>query len=112
MSDDHLYQPAHAALVEQFNALDARQAAIAAELAARQSAIAADLHNNTLATQRLETNTGEIVAIFQSLKGGLAVMAWLGTLGKTLMWIGLPGAVLYTWWSTIKTWLVSGGPKP
>lgn len=72
------------------------------QLKAKVDIISQDLKTNTEATSRVEKNTSEIVQAFNALKGGLAVLGWLGSAGKTLLWLGVPFAAAATWWDHIK----------
>lgn len=51
------------------------------------SALRADLQDNTAATKAVADNTRELVELFQSFKGAIKVLNWLGKLAKPMAYI-------------------------
>lgn len=106
-------QSDYAALRNSFGALETRVAEMKKELDANSALTrktAEEIEESSEATKKLETNTHELVETFNTLKGGLTVMGWLGKLGEKLIWLGIPGAFVIYGWNVIKVWII-GGPK-
>lgn len=74
------------------------------DLKAQVEQLRAELQTNTKTTTQIKQDTAEIIAVFNAIKGGLSVLEWMGKVGSKLFWLGLPGAIMYTWWGVIKTW--------
>ena len=61
------------------------------------------LSENTEATKRIETNTGELIEILTSFKGAFKVLGWIGKLAVPLAAIVGLFSACYAAWSEIKT---------
>jgi hypothetical protein len=61
------------------------------------------LEENTLATQRTEANTADIVEILQAWKGAFKVLVWVGKLAKPMGAIVGLGVAIYGAWVALKT---------
>lgn len=67
------------------------------------STVKEQLAENTEATKRIETNTGEITEILNSFKGAMKVLGFIGKLaGPLAAIVGLFTAV-YAAWHAVKT---------
>lgn len=66
------------------------------------AAVRADLNANTEATQTVAANTGELVEMFQAMKGALKVLNWIGSLVKPMGYIVAFGTALLGAWTAIK----------
>ncbi len=60
------------------------------------STVKEQLAENTEATKRIETNTGELIEILTSFKGAFKVLGWIGKLA-------VPVAAIIGLWTAIKT---------
>lgn len=85
----------------EFKALQEGHTDLKAQVAQLQIA----LQQNTATTTQIKQDTAEIISVFAAIKGGLSVLEWMGKIGSKLFWLGLPGAIAYTWWGGIKTWI-------
>lgn len=77
---------------------DTRMGRIEGDLAA----VRADLNANTEATQTVAANTGELVEMFQAMKGALKVLNWIGSLVKPMGYIAAFGTALLGLWTALK----------
>lgn len=61
----------------------------------RMNGLDSRIAENTRLTQELKADTGELLDIFKSIKGGIRVIGWIGAAAK---WVGgLLGAALAIW---------------
>ncbi|BEP92497.1 hypothetical protein GmRootA79_08810 [Acidovorax sp. A79] len=69
---------------------------------AEQIALRRELEANTLATQAVKADTAELVELFQSFKGAIKVLNWLGKLAKPMAYIVGCGTACVGFWATLK----------
>ena len=67
------------------------------------STVKEQLAENTEATKRIETNTGELIEILTSFKGAFKVLTWIGKIAVPLAAIAGLFTALYAAWQAIKT---------
>lgn len=67
------------------------------------STVKEQLAENTEATKRIETNTGELIEILNSFKGAFKVFGWIGNLAKPLAAIIGLFMAIYAAWHAVKT---------
>lgn len=87
---------------------DDQRASDLGELRDRVGHLEKGLEENTAATKRIETNTSEIIDMFDSFKGAMRVLEGIGKLAKPLGYIFGVGAAIASIWAAIKTGI---GPK-
>lgn len=68
-----------------------------------QSAFRIELRENTEATKRIEANTSEMLDVFQSFKGAMKVLEWIGKAAKPLGWVVAMCAAFAAFWTSIKS---------
>ena len=61
-----------------------------------------DLESNTATTKRIESNTEDLVAAFEALKGAFKVLEFIGKVGKPLLYISGATTGLIALWTLIK----------
>ncbi len=61
------------------------------------------LAENTAATKRIESNTSEIIDLFDSFKGAMKVLEGIGKLAKPMSYIAALAASVAAVWAAIKT---------
>lgn len=64
-----------------------------------------ELTENTRLTQKVVTQTAELIAFFDAMKGAFKVLNWLGKLAKPMAAIAALGVALAGLWASAK-----GGP--
>lgn len=69
---------------------------------AEQIALRRELEVNTLATQAVKADTAELVELFQSFKGAIKVLNWLGKLAKPMAYIVGLGTACLGFWAALK----------
>lgn len=62
----------------------------------------AEMASNTKATREVADNTRELVELFQSFKGAINVLNWLGKLAKPIAYIVGLGTALLGFWAALK----------
>lgn len=63
-----------------------------------QSQFRVELAENTKATKRIEANTAELLDVFESWKGAMKVLNWIGKAAKPLGYIAtFVGAIVGIW---------------
>ncbi len=67
------------------------------------STVKEKLAENTEATKRIETNTGELIEILTSFKGAFKVLAWIGKLAVPIAAIIGLFTAAYAAWQAVKT---------
>lgn len=67
-----------------------------------QRALRRELEANTLATQAVKADTAELVELFQSFKGAIKVLNWLGKLAKPMAYIVGLGTACLGFWTALK----------
>lgn len=78
------------------------------ELRDRVGMLETGLAENTAATKRIESNTSEIIDLFDSFKGAMKVLEGIGKLAKPMSYIAAFAASVAAVWAAIKTGI---GPK-
>ena len=68
-----------------------------------QSQFRAELAENTKATKRIEANTAEMLDVFESWKGAMKVLTWIGKAAKPLGYLVGLGASIAAFWTAIKS---------
>jgi hypothetical protein len=105
MNDENLQQ-IHNELAEgdkRMNSLTDEVTAIKLE----QAQFRVELAENTNATNRIEANTAELLDVFESWKGAMKVLTWIGKAAKPLGYLVGLGASVAAFWAAIK-----GGVSP
>lgn len=105
MNDENLQQ-IHNELAEgdkRMNSLTDEVTAIKLE----QAQFRIELAENTNATKRIEANTAELLDVFESWKGAMKVLTWIGKAAKPLGYLVGLGASMAAFWAAIK-----GGVTP
>ena len=69
---------------------------------AEQIALRRELEVNTLATQAVKADTAELVELFQSFKGAIKVLNWLGKWAKPMAYIVGFGTACLGFWTALK----------
>lgn len=62
----------------------------------------ADVASNTAATRAVAENTRELVELFESFKGAIRVLNWLGRLAKPMAYIVGLGTACVGFWVALK----------
>lgn len=102
MSNETFEQSVAAALSQG----DERMDSLAEEVTAiklEQSQFRAELAENTNATKRIEANTAEMLDVFESWKGAMKVLNWIGKAAKPLGYVVGLGASIAAFWTAIKS---------
>lgn len=105
MNDENLQQ-IHNELAEgdkRMNSLTDEVTAIKLE----QAQFRVELAENTNATNRIEANTAEMLDVFESWKGAMKVLTWIGKAAKPLGYLVGLGASVAAFWAALK-----GGVSP
>lgn len=105
MNDENLQQ-IHNELAEgdkRMNSLTDEVTAIKLE----QAQFRVELAENTNATKRIEANTAELLDVFESWKGAMKVLTWIGKAAKPLGYLVGLGASMAAFWVALK-----GGVSP
>lgn len=105
MNDENLQQ-IHDELAEG----DKRMNSLADEVTAvklEQAQFRVELAENTNATKRIEANTSEMLDVFESWKGAMKVLTWIGKAAKPLGYLVGLGASMAAFWAALK-----GGVSP
>jgi len=85
---------------------DKRMNSLADEVTAvklEQAQFRVELAENTQATKRIESNTAEMLDVFESWKGAMKVLNWIGKAAKPVGWIVGMGASIVAFWTAIKS---------
>lgn len=72
-----------------------------------QAQFRVELAENTNATKRIEANTAEMLDVFESWKGAMKVLTWIGKAAKPLGYLVGLGASVAAFWAALK-----GGVSP
>ena len=105
MNDENL-QHIHNELAEgdkRMNSLTDEVTAIKLE----QAQFRVELAENTNATKRIEANTAEMLDVFESWKGAMKVLTWIGKAAKPLGYLVGLGSSIAAFWAALK-----GGVSP
>ena len=89
---------------------DKRMDSLADEVTAiklEQAQFRVELAENTNATKRIEANTAELLDVFESWKGAMKVLNWIGKAAKPIGYVVGLGASIAAFWAALK-----GGVHP
>lgn len=67
-----------------------------------QAQFRVELAENTNATKRIEANTAEMLDVFESWKGAMKVLNWIGKAAKPLGYVVGLGASITAFWAALK----------
>jgi len=67
-----------------------------------QAQFRVELAENTNATKRIEANTAEMLDVFESWKGAMKVLTWIGKAAKPIGYVVGMGASIAAFWSALK----------
>lgn len=101
MNDENLQQ-IHDELAEG----DKRMNSLADEVTAvklEQAQFRVELAENTNATKRIEANTAEMLDVFESWKGAMKVLTWIGKAAKPLGYVAALCASIAAFWTAMKS---------
>jgi len=62
-----------------------------------------ELVENTNATKRIEANTAEMLDVFESWKGAMKVLNWIGKAAKPMGYVVGLGASIAAFWTAMKS---------
>lgn len=85
---------------------DKRMNSLADEVTAvklEQAQFRVELAENTQATKRIESNTAEMLDVFESWKGAMKVLNWIGKAAKPVGWIVGMCASIAAFWTAMKS---------
>lgn len=68
-----------------------------------QTKFRVELAENTKATKRIEANTAELLDVFESWKGAMKVLNWIGKAAKPMGYIAGFCASMYAFWTAVKS---------
>ena len=119
MSDENLQQ-IHDELAEEDKRMDSLTDELAEEdkrmdsltdevtaIKLEQAQFRVELAENTNATNRIEANTAEMLDVFESWKGAMKVLNWIGKAAKPIGYVVGLGASIAAFWAALK-----GGVQP
>ena len=105
MNDENVQQ-LHEELAQEDKRVDSLTDEVTAiKLEQAQSRV--ELAENTNATKRIEANTAEMLDVFESWKGAMKVLTWIGKAAKPLGYVVGLGASIAAFWAAFK-----GGVHP
>lgn len=102
---DMLHAATVRAIDDRLGAGDVRMQRIEGDVAtlrAQLEALRGELAGNTQATQEVVGNTRDLVDLFQSFKGAINVLNWIGKLARPIGYIAAAGAALLGLWEAAK----------
>ena len=67
-----------------------------------QAQFRVELAENTNATKRIEANTSEMLDVFESWKGAMKVLNWIGKAAKPIGYVVGMGASIAAFWAALK----------
>ena len=67
-----------------------------------QAQFRVELAENTNATKRIEANTAEMLDVFESWKGAMKVLNWIGKAAKPIGYVVGMGASIAAFWAALK----------
>ena len=100
MNDENLQQ-IHDELAEE----DKRMESLTDEVTAiklEQAQFRVELAENTNATKHIEANTAEMLDVFESWKGAMKVLNWIGKAAKPIGYVVGVGASIAAFWAALK----------
>ena len=101
MNDENLQQ-IHNELAEGDKRMDSLTGEVAA-IKLEQAKFRVELAENTGATKRIESNTAEMLHVFESWKSAMKVLNWIGKAAKPVGWIVGMGASIAAFWTAMKS---------
>lgn len=100
MNDENL-QHIHNELAEGDKRMDSLTDEVTA-IKLEQAQFRVELAENTNATRRIEANTAEMLDVFESWKGAMKVLTWIGKAAKPLGYLVGLGASIAAFWAALK----------
>lgn len=101
MNDENLQQ-IHNELAEGDKRMDALTDEVTA-IKLEQAQFRVELADNTRATKRVESNTAEMLDVFESWKGAMKVLNWIGKAAKPVGYLVGLGASIAAFWTAMKS---------
>ncbi len=101
MNDENLQQ-----INDELAEEDKRMDSLADEVAAiklEQAQCRVELSENTNATKRIEAHTAEMLDVFESWKGAMKVLTWIGKAAKPIGYVVGLGASIAAFWTAMKS---------
>lgn len=105
MNDENLQQ-IHEELAQEDKRMDSLTDEVTA-IKLEQAQFRVELAENTNATKRIEDNTAEMLDVFESWKGAMKVLNWIGKAAKPIGYVVGVGASIAAFWAALK-----GGVHP
>lgn len=102
---DMLHAATVRAIGDRLDAGDVRMQRIEGDVAtlrAQLDALRQDLAGNTRATEQVAVNTRELVDLFESFKGAIKVLNWLGKLARPVGYIAAACTAILALWAAAK----------
>ncbi len=100
MNDENLQQ-IHDELAEEDKRMDSLTDEVTA-IKLEQAQFRVELAENTNATKRIEANTAEMLDVFESWKGAMKVLNWIGKAAKPIGYVVGLGASIAAFWAALK----------
>lgn len=100
MNDENLQQ-IHDELVEGDKRMDSLTDEVTA-IKLEQAHFRVELSENTKAIKRIEANTAEMLDVFESWKGAMKVLNWIGKAAKPIGYVVGLGASIAAFWAALK----------
>ena len=101
MNDENLQQ-IHDELAEEDKRVDSLTDEVIA-IKLEQAQFRVELAENTNATKRIEANTAEMLDVFESWKGAMKVLTWIGKAAKPIGYVVGLGASIAAFWTAMKS---------
>jgi len=100
MNDENLQQ-IHEELAQEDKRMDSLTDEVTA-IKLEQAQFRVELAENTNATKRIEANTAEMLDVFESWKGAMKVLNWIGKAAKPIGYVVGVGASIAAFWAALK----------
>lgn len=100
MNDENLQQ-IHEELAEEDKRMDSLTDEVTA-IKLEQAQCRVELAENTNATKRIEASTAEMLDVFESWKGAMKVLNWIGKAAKPIGYVVGLGASIAAFWAALK----------
>lgn len=100
MNDENLQQ-IHEKLAQGDKRMDSLTDEVTA-IKLEQAQFRVELAENTNATKRIEANTAEMLDVFESWKGAMKVLNWIGKAAKPIGYVVGLGASIAAFWAALK----------
>ena len=101
MNDENLQQ-IHNELAEGDKRMDSLTDEVTA-IKLEQAQFRVELAENTAATKRIEANTADLLDVFESWKGAMKVLTWIGKAAKPLGYVVGLCASMAAFWAAVKS---------